>query len=184
MQRSVLRLPIIAAVFAALSLLLVGCRTMPNATSNGALSIPSEGKVRVISRKIVQGPDKLHWKWSLIGERNWTTAEATETSIGLSKTYPLNDTAHTGGCNIWECDLTAERITDSKTGQTVIRWTNVLHGSDGTTRTGTGTLSADQTGDADKIVRIQIDQDTLLKLPAETTLARVGDKDITLHVAL
>ena len=82
----------------------------------------------IVSRKIEQTPDRMHWKWSVIGERNWSRATASAGRLTLAQTYPLNTPTRSDGTNIWECDLTAER-----SGASEIRWTTVLHGIDGTT---------------------------------------------------
>jgi hypothetical protein len=107
--------------FASTALLATGCRRAPR--KQGSLSIPTEGNVRIVSTKVEQTPNRLHWKWSVIGERNWREAKVSGLAASLNKTYSLNDATERGGCNIWETDFT---VADG-------RWTLILHGSDGTT---------------------------------------------------
>lgn len=164
---------------------MTGCRLKSGPTAEGPLSIPPQSHVRIVSRRITQTPEKLHWKWSLIGERNWTEARASETEMALSKTYALNDPLTSGGCNIWECDLIAERTT-GKGAKPSLRWRTILHGSDGTTREGKGTLpiGGNEAGvSLSAAVRILVDKDALQRLPAETVLARVADREVTLRVS-
>jgi hypothetical protein len=130
-----------------------------------------------VSRKIEQTPDRLHWKWSVIGERNWTEARAADGQLSLAKTYPLNSTVRRGGCNIWECDLTAERGPAAN----MIRWTAILHGSVGTTVRDEGTVR-DTGGGPVSAVRVELDRDTVERLSADLLLAHVGETAIRLRI--
>jgi hypothetical protein len=107
----------------------------------------------------------------VIGERNWREAGVSGTAAALTSTYPLNDATERGGCNIWETDLTVSEG----------RWTLVLHGSDGTTAKSEGTLAAGST-DLSKAVEIRQENDRLISLPADLTLATVDDKPVTLRI--
>ncbi|MBC8102509.1 MAG: hypothetical protein H7Z41_07955 [Cytophagales bacterium] len=159
-----------SGIFFPMALLAIGCGKAPR--KQGALAIPTSGNVRVVSRKVAQTPSRLQWKWSVIGERNWRSAQVKDATASLTKTYPLNDATQSGGCNIWECDLTAER------GQ----WTLTLHGSDGTTATGTGALPANAGADPRKAVQIREEADRLTSLPADLTLATVDGKTVAFHI--
>lgn len=155
-------------------LLLTGCHSR---TPEHELDMPSEGKARIISRQIEKTDKRLHWKWSLIGERNWRKASAQDASLTLADTYPINDATKRGGCNIWECDLEAERGPDG------IHWIATLHGSDGATAKSSGVIPGGGTGDVDSVVSILQDQDSQPGLPADTPLASLHDKTLTLHLA-
>ena len=150
------------------AVLAVGCRKAPR--RDGLLSIPTDGNVRIVSREVENAAGRLHWKWSIIGERNWRKANVTGTAAALTGTYPLNDTTERGGCNIWEGDLD---VTDG-------RWTFTLHGSDGTTAKDGGTLAAG--ADPAQAVRIQQEDDKLTSLPAELTLANIDGKPLTFRI--
>ncbi len=150
-------------------LLAAGCRKTPR--KQGSLSMPTEGNVRIVSREIENTPTRRHWKWSVIGERNWRKAAVSGTAAALTSTYPLNDTTERGGCNIWETDLTVSEG----------RWTLVLHGSDGTTEKAEGTL-ADSVTDLSKAVQIRQQEDRLTSLPADLVFATVDEKPVTLRI--
>jgi len=167
-------LPLLCLVGVAV-LSLTGCHR--RAADEHELDMAKEGTVRIVSRQIEKTDRHVHWKWSLIGERNWRKASASGTDLTLADTYPLNDPSNRGGCNIWECDLEAERT------DTAVNWTATLHGSDGDTATTKGTIPASGTGDIDASVPILLDQDSTPKLPAEVRLASLGDKPLILHVA-
>jgi hypothetical protein len=143
---------------------------------DGALGIPSDGRVRIVATRVAQTADAVHWKWSVIGERNWTGVAAKETDLSLTGTYPLNDATRRGGCNVYEADLTAERAGKDGAG----RWKLTLHGSNGSTETSEGDLPAGKTADAVKIVQ---DTSTVERLPAAIRLAEVDGRPVTLNIA-
>ena len=155
--------------FASTALLATGCRKAPR--KQGSLSIPTDGNVRIVSTKVEETPSGLHWKWSVIGERNWREAKVSGLAASLTKTYTLNDTTERDGCNIWETDFT---VAGGK-------WTLILHGSDGTTAKDEGVL-ADGSADVSKAVEIRQQDDRLTSLPADLTLATVDSKPLTLHI--
>ncbi len=155
--------------FASTALLATGCRKAPR--KQGSLSIPTGGNVRIVSTKVEETQGGVHWKWSVIGERNWREAKVSGLAASLSKTYPLNDATERGGCNIWETDLSVD---DGK-------WTLILHGSDGTTSKDEGTLAAGS-ADISRAVVISQQDDRLTSLPADLTLATVDGKPLTLHI--
>lgn len=159
--------------------LLTGC--MPrNATEGGVgpLSIPAAGETRIVSRQIGdKTADTLHWKWSLIAGSNWTKATADNGKLSLTQPYPLNDPDHIHGTNVWECDLTAERTKDAPN---TVHWNATLHGSNGSTAKADGTTPLN--GDIESTIRVLVDQDTIQKLPADISLAKIADKDLTLSL--
>lgn len=155
------------ALLLALALLLAGC---PKPTRNGTerLSSPTEGNLRLITAKVKETPETVHYQWSLLGERNWTVPSVVGGKASLSEVYKLNDPAKAGGCNTWLCDVTfTKQASDWK-------WELRLHGSNGKTATESGT------GAGTPEVLIPQDQDT--RLPAELALAKLGDKTLSLSV--
>jgi hypothetical protein len=169
--------PLLAIGIIGLLLVSIGCHPGAATGEQGSLASPPQGNVRIVTRKIEQTTDKVHWKWSLIGERNWTDARAAGGQMSLEKTYPLNSTSQRGGCNVWECDLTAER--GAAPGS--VHWTAVLHGSVGTTVRDEGTVP-DPGGGPTALVRIEMDHDTVERLPTDLTLADVGGTWIHLRI--
>jgi len=175
--------PLAAAAATAIAALLTsGCVRQEGAgTSVSPLSIPPEGRVRVLARRITHQPDRVHWKWSLIGERNWRGATASGTDLALAQTYPLNSTTERGGCNIWEADLSVRR-----TAEGALRWDAVLHGINGVTARSGGTLDPKGNGGAtspDSALRVRQDSDAVVRLPADLTVATLDGKPVTLRVA-
>jgi|GEM_PF-1107128 len=167
---------------ASFALLLGGCRGRDAEGGGRSLGIPAPRKVRVIARRVAQTPDVVHWKWSLIGERNWRKPEAQEMGLSLSDTYPLNSTSERGGCNIWEVDVTVRR--DGGAASAPVRWEAVLHGSNGDTARSGGTLDAGKSsGSLANTLHIRQDRDAVVRLPANLTLATLDGRPVTLRVA-
>ncbi|MDX1931441.1 MAG: hypothetical protein SFU56_02435 [Capsulimonadales bacterium] len=149
----------------------VGCRP-GNPGTPGALGLPAENRARLLSRSLTRTADTLHWKWSLIGERNWMIPANADGAISLEKTVPLNDPNMKGGCHIWESDLIVKREGDR------IVWKTRLHGSNGMTREAEGALKGDLND-----VRIVAERDANVGLPADVALAKVGDREIRWRLA-
>lgn len=139
-----------------------GCRPQPK--NKTRFSQPSRGVAHLLFTRV--GPE--HVKWSLIGERSWTKAVAEGSALSLDGAYPLNSPDHQGGTNIWEFDLE----TKSAGGKTA--WKVREHGSNGVT--------AESSGEADGEVRLLVDADAELILPAKQSLARIGQAEITLSI--
>jgi hypothetical protein len=150
-------------------LLLAGCpRPTPKGTER--LSSPAAGSVRVLAVRVKETPEILHYQWSLLGERNWTTPSVSEGKASLSDVYKLNDPTKVGGCHTWLCDVI---FTKKGSGQDW-QWELRLRGSNGKTATETGT------GSGTPEFLVKDDQDT--KLSADIPLAKLGEKTLTLAV--
>ena len=107
-------------------------------------------------------------KWSLIGERNWTSPKADGPSLSLEGVYPLNAADHQGGTNVWEIDL------ETRTENQQTSWKLRAHGSNGATALSEGRTKGD--------VRLALDADADLILPASQPLARIGDTTLQLTI--
>ncbi|GAB4463528.1 MAG: hypothetical protein OHK0029_32340 [Armatimonadaceae bacterium] len=155
--------------------LATGCRSASSSTSSAnRLSIPPRDHVRLLVREVPDPAAEKHWKWSVIGERNWTVAEVDtqnpeQVVVRLKETFPINRTDKKSGCNIWECDLTV------KEGQINYR----IHGIDGTTATADAPVS----GEKPEILRVAQTKDATVRLPAEVTLAEVVGKKVVFQIA-
>ena len=166
----------LACLIVTICTILMGCnRAAPR--GSGPLQLPAEGYINLLSRSIMQSPDKIHWKWSILGERNWRKAEAQGAVLSLSDVYALNNVTERGGCNVWELDL---EVT-APNGQPAV-WEARLHGSVGTTVVGKGTLDL-QGSSLISAVRIVETGDTSLHLPADIIVARLGGTDLRLTIA-
>ena len=176
----------------------------------GALSMPADGFVRILSRQIEDRPgatpaftlpsdaqktDKpspvLHYKWSLIGERNWQNPKADKTGFTLGDVYPLNSTTRRGGCNVWECDLAAQSFVpgNQQKSTTAIAWKLTIHGSNGQTATADGIAYQNTTQTVEDAVHVSQTRDEPVRLPVDLVLATVTDasqpkpQEIRLRVA-
>lgn len=138
---------------------LLGCRPVPQGKARFAQ--PRPGVARLLYTRV--GPE--HHKWSLIGERSWTGAKADGGALSLDGVYPLNAPDRQGGTNVWEFDLE----TKSVDGKTI--WKTRVHGSNGVT--------AESSGDATGEVKLSLDADAELPLPATQGLARIGETEIS-----
>ncbi len=150
------------------ALLLAGCpRPTPKGTER--LSSPAAGSVRVLAVKVKETPETLHYQWSLLGERNWTVPSISEGKASLSDVYKLNDPTKIGGCHTWLCDVIFTKGSGDDW-----QWELRLRGSNGKTATETGT------GSGAPEILVKDDQDT--KLAADISLAKLGEKTLTLAV--
>jgi hypothetical protein len=70
-----------------------------------ALPPASEGKVYIVPRKIQEDGNTVHWQWTINGDRNWAATRADWQLAELIGSYPIDDTGHTGGSNVYEYDL-------------------------------------------------------------------------------
>ena len=162
------RLPVLITSLFALSALsafgFAGCRPRPTSGA-GRFAQPPSGVARLLFTRL--GPD--HVKWSLIGERNWTSASVDGLTATLGGVYPLNAADRQGGTNVWEIDL-ATTPQGSYTG-----WKLKVHGSNG--------ASAESSGRASGSLSLALDTDADLLLPAQQPLARIGDATLKIAVA-
>ncbi len=126
--------------------------------------------MRVLAVRVKETPETLHYQWSLLGERNWTTPSVSGGQAGLEGVYKLNDPKKSGGCHTWLCDV----IFTKKGSGTDWQWELRLRGSNGKTASETGT------GSGTPEVLVKDDQDA--KLAAEIPLAKLGEKVLSLAV--
>jgi hypothetical protein len=75
-----------------------------------ALPPASPGKVYIAPKKLQEDRDSVHWQWTIIGDRNWTATRAQWQLVELTQSYPIDDTARTGGSNVYEYDLSISAV--------------------------------------------------------------------------
>jgi hypothetical protein len=155
-------------IFLLITLLLLGCsRSAPKSTER--LSSPPQGYARLIPARVSETPERIHYQWSLLGERNWTVARVEGGRASLADVYKLNDPKRSGGCHTWLCDVILQKQGEQW------QWELRLHGSNGKTAT--------QSGSASGTPEVLVPKDQDAKLPAEVALARVGETTLSLSVA-
>lgn len=152
-------------------LLAAGCRPAAPLGAAGRLSAPEKDTLRLMTVKVKETPETLHYQWSLLGERNWIRPTAThEGKAALAEVYPLNDARRSGGCPTWLCDAI---LTKQASGW---QWELRLHGSNGKTATAKGLVADNNTP------QILLTKDTMPRLPATVELVRMGATTLTLTV--
>lgn len=141
----------------------------------GSLSIPQSGSVRIVATEIQSTDTTRQFKWTIIGERNWTRAEAKNGVLSLGATYPLNTVGRRDGTNIWEADVMAKVQGDS------VAWETRLHGIHGVTVKEAGQASLGGRAFAD-VFQVRQSQGVVPSLPADLALVRIGERDLRLKI--
>lgn len=191
-----------------------GCR--PSATSPTASGItrtyaksvpaaPSAGQVRIVPQRIQEDEKLVHWRWTIVGDRNWTLMQQENTDISLGGSYPLDATDRSGGTNAYEVDLkiTAEESPDGRTtlnySQSIssigVKLSGTIHGTvdSGGGTSGAGTLhqelrkigansAARSLLSDDQTVPLPVDQ-ALIQIEAETTEGQPFQKVFHLKIS-
>lgn len=157
-------------------LLGAGCPSPQTQTGGrGSLSVPQSGSVRIVATQVLSTDTLRQFKWTIIGERNWTRAEAKAGVLSLGATYPLNTVDRHDGTNIWEADVTAKVQGDS------VSWETRLHGVHGVTvkEAGQEPLNGRTLADA---FQVRQRDNIVPTLPADLPLARIGERDLHLKI--
>jgi hypothetical protein len=80
--------------------------------------LPPAGKIHIVAEKIKHAAETLHYKWTIVGDRNWTGTSTTMDAVELNGAYALDSDVIGGGTNAYEYELilSADRSTDGKHG--------------------------------------------------------------------
>ena len=91
--------------------------------------MPSDGNIRILFTRVKEQSDLVHYKWSFVGDRNWSDPSCDSSSFRVEKSSKLNATSSRGACFTWEIDIQSRRMTAA--GQ----WTSKgeIRGSNGRT---------------------------------------------------
>lgn len=103
----------------------LGCTARKNpGEARGAM--PSDGKVRVLFTRVKETSDITHYKWSFVGDRNWSEPVCSGATFTVSNSSKLNSPTSRGGCFTWEVDIQSKRApsTDAWTSTGEIRGSN------------------------------------------------------------
>jgi hypothetical protein len=146
--------------------------------SGPALSIPPRGNARILARKLSESAQRIEWQWTLVGERNWPGADATDIGFKLSGAYPLNSRSTLGGTHIWVAGLTASHPSGSPPGK--LRVDSSLHGSNGVTVT--RSWDADSNKPLPDALEIIQHEDGMAGIPSDLRLATVAGRPFVLSI--
>jgi hypothetical protein len=142
--------------------------------SGSTLSIPPPGKARLLPGRTLESDRRDEYQWNLIGDRNWTKAEAVSTGFSLSDSYAFNDRAARGGTHVWIVSLI---VTRDAANSDRVRVDSSIHGSNGTTVTRTW-----QATRSESAVTVERARDALIDVPAEVRLASAGSRPLILTI--
>lgn len=106
----------------------LGC-TVRKGASEARGAMPSDGKVRVLFTRVKETNDFTHYKWSFVGDRNWSEPAINGATFTVSSSSKLNSPDSRGGCFTWEVDVQSKRT------NTAGSWTSngEIRGSNGKT---------------------------------------------------
>jgi hypothetical protein len=104
----------IALLFPVLLCLTVGC-TPRQGKQESRSAMPSDGKIRVLFTRVEEQSDVTHYKWSFVGDRNWSDPSCDASSFSIAKSSKLNATNSRGACFTWEIDIKSQRTTPAGT---------------------------------------------------------------------
>ena len=110
------RVSMVAFVFIAIAAAVGGCGCRPDGgqaqkgverTYDQPIpDAPPAGHVRIVGERVREDAGAVHWKWTIVGDRNWTTVGSDGgNAMVLSDAYPLDATDRFGGTNAFTCEL-------------------------------------------------------------------------------
>jgi hypothetical protein len=107
------RLLLVGLVFIGLAAVAAGCRKGGGQGQQGVTrtydqpvpDAPPAGHVRIVGENVREDAGAIHWKWTVVGDRNWTSLTSDGDSMTLADPYPLDATDRFGGTNAFECEL-------------------------------------------------------------------------------
>lgn len=143
----------------------LGC-TSRKGPGEARSAMPSDGKVRVLFTRVKETADFTHYKWSFVGDRNWSEPACNGATFTVRNSSKLNSPTSRGGCFTWEVDIQSKRAasTDAWTSKGEIR------GSNG--RTAKLSIS-DRKCEASKITDEQVE------VGSDITLGKIGQAHLT-----
>jgi hypothetical protein len=151
----------------------------PRFARSNPLSIPPLGRVRLLAKKIDSGQNHVTWEWTVVGDRNWTSATSGQSGLTLSGSYPFNSTQASGGTHVWVVQLDVR--SSKSAGKSSLILTTSLRGSN------SSGVSSDQeipasSPNASSATKIEQDGDSEIGLPVNIRLGTVAGKPVTLKI--
>ena len=106
----------------------VGC-TPRRSPGESRSAMPTSGKLRILFTRVKEQSDFTHYKWSFVGDRNWSDPLCNGATFKVEKSSKLNAPSSRGGCFTWEIDVQSRRTPSSNV------WTSKgeIRGSNGKT---------------------------------------------------
>ena len=98
----------VALLFPILLSLTISCTPRQNQRESRS-AMPSGGKIRVLFTRVKEQSDLIHYKWSFVGDRNWSDPSCEGSSFRVDKSSKLNATSSRGACFTWEIDIQSRR---------------------------------------------------------------------------
>lgn len=86
----------------------VGC-TPRRSQGESRSSMPTDGKIRVLFTRVKEQSDFTHYKWSFVGDRNWSDPTCNGAAFQVEQSSKLNVPGTRGGCFTWEIDVQSRR---------------------------------------------------------------------------
>jgi len=174
---------------AAFACLVSGCGTR-SAVSSGPAPAAPPGYVKISPQKISETPTDIHWKWSIVGDRNWSDLSGGLDST-ISKSYPLTGSTQAGGSNVVVYDLD---ITAAKNGNQVVfsYWARLSSASGTTSSTSSPLPGETQETDLRRVAVALVTSEIQKPIPGKISLLRLefvskggkkSSQDIVLNVA-
>jgi hypothetical protein len=71
---------------------------------------PPPGQVRIVAEKVQEDATISHWKWTIVGDRNWNGTSGSTEGVELKDSYPLNDPSRGGGTNAFQCEVVISSV--------------------------------------------------------------------------
>ncbi len=158
-------------------LALAGCAAR---TQGSRIGVPGKGSVRVLSRTIKNDPTTVKWLWTIVGDRNWTTASRDGDTFRLSKSYPLNSLSRSGGTHVWEFTVTARSSVPASNIESA-RLEMKLRGSNSTVVQMEGLIDT-RGSKLNDYVKAEKTGDDVVHVPAEIRMAAIGDRKVILEI--
>jgi hypothetical protein len=148
-------------------------------------ALPPPGKVRIVAEKVREDATTVHWKWTVVGDRNWAEQTGAMDLAELKGAYPLDAANRAGGTNAYECEFalstgpTAGGKSDLTYTQSLTAIGTQLSGAvsgytGGGGSSGSGTLwSGAKPVDLARAVKVLVTGDQTLPLPLDVVLVEV-----------
>lgn len=174
---------IIAAVILFGLIVLVSRRFVPRDPN-----APPDGMILVHPQKLSEDSTTSHWRWTIIGDRKWavmfTQAGQKEDAITLkTDNNMLHHFAGTGGSSVFTYEVKLEKETSYVPGVKSYREDISLHGNGGHPAFNRSNTVSSPIMQMKSLVTILVARDTIVRLPANISLAMVAGKTLKLHLS-